>query len=630
MKKIKKYFHVILIALGITASVSCEDLAFGNKFLQKPPSTDVTIDTVFSTPEYARRVLWYSYEYLPYGLETSGYYTTIYLGNIEGLTDLNSDNVGYSGVFSNYYSGKYDASKENVRSNVKNQTKIRFNDSETHMWSAIRNAWLFIANVDRVPDMTADEKARMKAEAKMIVAVYYAHMLRHYGALPIIDHALDAADDMPKRATLQETVDFIVKLLDDAIACPQFPWRLADDEQSQWDGRMCKAGAYALKTRVLLFAASPLFNSDQPYAQGEAADQKMVWFGNYDKNRWKLALDACKAFFDALAQNGYYHMVQKEDVPEGEYRYAFRSAYFDRGTTETLISVHRNIFSASLSVGTLYLWNALRWGGYCPTYEYFKMFDWADGTPFDMAEVERDGKNPFVGRDPRLNETFVLDDDIYQGRKAHVTEAMPAATAKKLGVNAADYPAGSDFGTGAMHKLSLVTGLGCRKWGLDRGNELKGHIIQWPYLRIAEVYLNYAEAINEYNGGPTAEAYQYVDAVRARVGLPGLKKGMSQTEFREALLKERACEFGFEEVRFFDLIRWKMESKFSSPVHGLHVYKNKNDGSYKFEEFNMNNIKNCKRAWCNPGGFSPIWYLSAFPLVEIQKDYGLVQNPGWE
>ena len=256
MKDIKKHFHLILLAWLLTSVVACEDLAFGNKFLQKPPSTDVTIDTVFSTAEYARRTLWYSYRYLPYGLETNGYWTTMWLGNLEGLTDLNNDNVGYSGVQRVYYDGNYNAGTEDTPRATYMATKIRFNNSETNMWSAIRNAWILVENVDRVPDMDESEKSRLKAEAKMIVAVYYAHMLRHYGALPIVDHALLASDEMPARATLQETVDFIIGLLDEAIACEDFPWRVSDADMAQWDGRMCKAGAYGLKVRVLLFAPS--------------------------------------------------------------------------------------------------------------------------------------------------------------------------------------------------------------------------------------------------------------------------------------------------------------------------------------------------------------------------------------
>lgn len=85
--------------------------------------------------------------------------------------------------------------------------------------------------------------------------------------------------------------------------------------------------------------------------------------------------------------------------------------------------------------------------------------------------------------------------------------------------------------------------------------------------------MSYAEALNEYNNGPNELAYHYVDKVRARVGMKGLKKGLSKEEFRKELLRERACEFGYEEVRFFDLIRWKMKEKFSTPLHGLNIYK---------------------------------------------------------
>ena len=126
-----------------------------------------------------------------------------------------------------------------------------------------------------------------------------------------------------------------------------------------------------------------------------------------------------------------------------------------------------------------------------------------------------------------------------------------------------------------------------------------------------------------------SQAYQCVNEVRARVGLGGLKTGMTQEQFREAVLRERACEFGYEEVRFFDLIRWKMEDKFNTPLHGLNVYKNKGDGTYICEPFSLAETDR-NRAWWNAGGFSSIWYFSAFPQDEVNKGYGLIQNPGWE
>ena len=142
---------------------------------------------------------------------------------------------------------------------------------------------------------------------------------------------------------------------------------------------------------------------------------------------------------------------------------------------------------------------------------------------------------------------------------------------------------------------------------------------------MAEVYLAYAEALNEC--GRTSEAYQYINAVRARVGLPGLVlKGKldEKTEFREAVLRERACEFVWEENRFFDLIRWKRESDFTKHLHGINVYRHKTTKEYKFDFPQLT-----ERAWQKPGGFSAKWYLSAFPDKEVNKGYGLVQNPGW-
>ena len=619
MKQIKRHFHVIIVMLGLITMISCEDLAFGDKFLQKPPSTDVTIDTVFSTAEYARRVLWYTYQYLPYGLETTGYWTTMYLSNIEALTDLCQSSIYYSGANTVYYTGDYNASKENAPRVLKTSaTKLRFNDSETHMWAAIRHAWLVVENIDRVPDMDQEEKERLKAEAKTIVAIYYIHMLRHYGALPIVDKVIAPDDaDFPARATLDETVKFILRILQEAIDCPHFPWNISPSDLANWDGRITKAGAMGLKARLLLFVASPLFNNEEPYYPGEASDNKMTWYGDYQHERWGDAVKACEDFFRALDENQFYKLVEKEDVTPSEYRYAFRAAYFDRGTTETLIPVHRNIYKANNNP----LPNqAIRWGAYNPTKEYFDMFQTADGDDFDWNNEEH-RRNPFINRDPRLSETFILDGDIFQGRTAGVTDENPA--------DKTNYPKGRDWGVGQVTVKSLLTGISCRKWGLDRAGEYNNHVIQWPHLRIAELYLSYAEALNEYHKAPNDLAYFYVNKVRERVGMKELKRGLNREQFRAAVLRERACEFGFEEVRYFDLIRWRMDEKFSTPLHGLHVYKNKNDQSYICEEFPLLGTEG-SRYWWEPGNYSRKWYLSAFPQNEVNKGYGLVQNPGWE
>lgn len=601
MKSLKKYFYGLMVGALLATTMSCEDFALGEKFLQKPPSSDVTIDTIFSTAEYARRVLWNSYGNLPYGFCT-GYNssTSLWYGNLEGLTDLCHSGLNWDGVTNNYYSGSYNAGSEDSA----NGTKYKF--TARNGWKSIRMAWVFIENVDRVPDMSEAEKLRLKAEAKVVIATQYAEMLRHYGGLPIVDHAIEAeGTNLPKRSTLKETADFIFRLLDEAIGCSDLPWAITEEESDNWSGRLTRASAMALKVRVRLFLASPLFNSEAPYCEGEASTKLMTWFGGYEAQRWEDARKAGEAFFAEMDKQGFYGLVK-----EGESRMAFRDAYYTRGTTESLISVRREYRTNDLGE----VLQAVRWGGWNPTKEYFDMFPMADGSDFDWNNPVHK-KNPFINRDPRLTETILLDGDKCGSGKADVCKEDP-----KDKVN---YPKGADVGKANFDAAGFANGVTVRKFVLDRQGEWKNRVVHWPLLRLAEVYLSYAEALNEC--GRTGEAYPYINAVRNRVGLGDLKAGLNKTDFREAVLRERACEFGYEEVRFFDMIRWKLEANFTKNLHGLYVYRHKTTGEYKFEFPQLT-----ERAWQKPGGFSAKWYLSAFPAKEVNKGYGLIQNPGWE
>ena len=625
MKRFFRYIYLCVLSSMIFTVVSCEDLKFGNEFLQKPPSSDVTIDTVFSTAEYARRVLWLSYQDLHYGLSKDGYNLMRYVGN-DALTDLCQCAITYSHAVTNYYYNKYNAGIQQTDANFVN---CPYKGNE---WKAVRNAWLFIEHVDDVPDMDDAEKNRMKAEAKTLIATHYSYLFRNFGALPILDHALNSQDIMPARATLQETVDFMVRLLDEAIDCSDFPWRISDEEMDMYHGRLTKASAMGLKARVLLFAASPLFNSDEPYYPGEASDKKMTWFGNYDVKRWELAANACKEFFDELNRNGYYELVSKDVAAsiypgyENDFRCAFRAAYYDRGTTESLISVHSNVFTTSSLGGTD---QGLRWGGFNPTAEYLDMFPTANGTMLDWESERAAGKNIFENRDPRFYETFVVHGDIYRGEVIDFTNPSPEI----YNPDVDKYPVGPIFKAPKKYAFSdnsLASGFGTRKWGLDRtGHGMwNNHIIQWPFLRLAEIYLSYAEALNEC--GRTKDAYQWVDAVRARVGMKGLEKNLSKEEFRAEVLRERACEFGWEEVRWYDLVRWKMKEKFTTPLHGLYTMKAKDSDVYEYKRFDFRGVSKTARTWWKKDIFKERLYLSAFPADEVRKGYGLVQNPGWE
>lgn len=613
---IRSILKYICITTGLLCTLSaCQDLKIGDDFLEKAPANDVDIDVIYSNAQYARTALWSAYATLPYGLTTGNQGDgNVKMGcdPLDCLTDLVysdtwRDGINGAGI---HYNGTYSADYEN------NGYSSKYSYTRTPCWKGIRRAWLFIENVDRVPDMQETEKTRLKAEAKVIIALHHSDLFRFYGGIPLIDHAYTANEDMHKeRGTVQETVDFIVKLLDEAAK--DLLWAMSASENSEWEGRLTKASAMALKARILLFAASPLFNSATPYMEGEAADKHLVWLGGYKQELWDQALTAHKAFFDELAKNGKYDLVQNSNP-----RQAFRSGYLDRGTGETLISTHFGYTAPDLwSWGWGYYEGAADYARCCGTQELVDMFPMTDGLPITESK-NYDPKYPYKDRDPRLYETVVVNGDkYYYGGTCQV------------------YVGGRHYQVFDSQGGGFKSGYRPRKFVLD-GNqspvyelplEIAGKVVQWPYLRLPELYLGYAEALCQTNGNLNL-AYECVQKLRDRVGIKGLKKGLSKEELLEAILTERACEFAYEEVRWFDMVRYKREDIFKKDPHRVIITKvneedeNPTEFNYTFLTFNE---KEELRHWARPGKWSPKWYLNAFPSNEINKNYGLVQNPGW-
>ncbi|NOU61761.1 RagB/SusD family nutrient uptake outer membrane protein [Marinifilum caeruleilacunae] len=593
----KIYQYIILFCLSSFMLFSCEELELGDEALENPPTLSVNRDTIFSRLEYAEDYLWEGYSTLPYGLNVNWDKKSNKLGMdvLESLTDLNHSYLSWAGANELYYNGQYTAGFENYDSDNYITTKTKFHYTIEETWEGIRIGWNFIENADQIPDGEPEYIDQLKAEARMIIALHYSDMYRHYGGLPWVNHVYAADEDtyLP-RSTARATLDSIVSVIDKAI--PDLPWTIEDG--SNWDGRFTKAAAMGLKARMLLFGASPLFNDDVPYLDGEAAQQKMVWFGSKDESLWNDAAEAAEDLIREAEGHGYGL------VNTGKYRQDFQDAYYDRGNGEVLISTRYSYTSYSYWSQYYYFYqSAGSYGAGCPTQEYIDMFGMSNGLPITNPSSGYDANNPFVDRDPRLYETVLVDGDSYKGRTAEL------------------WIGGRERKT--TNSAGVKSGYGLRKFLLERNYSTSLYsVVHWPYLRLAEIYLSAAEALNEVNGGPTAKAYEYVDKVRARVGLAGLPSGLSQTEFREAVLEERAKEFGFEEVRWFDLIRWKREGDFTKNLHGTNIYK-ESDGVYTRELFDCPS-RHWQQFW------SPKWYLSAFPSDEVNKEYGLVQNPGWE
>ena len=609
----KKIYSILTIALLGAGLVACESLRLGDAGLSKAPETSgATIDTLFASIKDADKVLANAYYYLPYGL-VSSFDTKMGGDFLESITDhyisnKHSDDDGPNNL---YYSGGMSA---NLTGSYQGGEAYRFGSEKDY--HVIRYAWLFLENADRIPNADPALLAQKKAEAKMCMAIAYANMLRYVGGVPILDHAIVIGEEMNfPRATFKETVDYIVKLCDEAA--PYLPWYASTTE----DGRMTRAAALGLKLRILCFAASPTFNSSTPF---HAKADEYVCYGNYDPLRWKAAKDAADEFMKEQMAGGHYALVQaKPDPTTGlitprAYRLAYRSGYFDRGSTEVIISIRKSNstdYSKHIDVQDDY--------GSGGSLNWVNRFPWADGTPFpedfDWEDPSSWPEKPFfkqdpngdlkVGstllletRDPRLYENLCVPGDVWKNGNVGPT------------YDNAKNPNVQDGCTGFLMMKYVL------QQESDRNNPP-----HWCAMRFAEVLLNAAEAYNEADGGPSDKAYTWVNAVRARVGLPALPEGLSKSEFRDAILLERDLEFGFEEVRWFDMVRWGLKDAFSTPLMKLIPHGNKQTNADSFTYTTGSAYPT--RKWYTD--FDTKWYLAPIPTTEINKGYGMTQNPGW-
>ena len=466
----------------------------------------------------------------------------------------------------------------------------------------IRKAYIYLENVDKVPDMSEEEKKVRKAEAKVVIGYHYMDMIRYYGAVPWIDHAYSAEEVFKfPRLTLEETVAKTVDLLDEAAK--DLPWFTTDAEY----GHMTAAVAKAIKFRLLMFVASPLFNNEVPYYEGQAATEHMSWYGDYQESRWKAALEAGKEFLRLNKENGDYYRVENTGNPREDYI----NGYFTKGNREVVMA-------------------SFRWGVYAKGNKGFRMFDqgygiprgnhadmflWHDGSKFDWNNPEHKA-HPFFDaagnptRDIRLYETLVVNGDKYKGRKAAV------------------YRGGTEgFGAGAKEGMKFQFGYGFRKFIRDKANEMDKKPYSCPLIRMPEIYLYMAEVMNQLGQASVKDefgmdAYDYLNLVHERAGLPPVivAEVPSGEPLLEYLLDERAREFGQEDIRYHDMRRYRKGAEWATrPLEEL-VTTKEDDDKFNYQV----NVREEKYLWYDH------WYLIPFPVSEINKKYGLIQNPGWE
>lgn len=656
MKKIKYITCAACIAFATFSFTGCVDqIRVGDGFLEKAEGEDVNEDLIFSKKVYTEYLLWQCYEGL-YSPFKSCY--TLNSGLMESLSDIMHSELGWDDLGRMFYTGNLTATNANPgwvqsrfafisQGGIQNMN----NTSKRSIWNCVRDCELLIDNIHRVPDMTDAEKARYTAEAKIILASKYLDGIRHFGGLPIVDHAFKGDEQLAEgRSSLEKTVNFAVDLLNQAIAEPNLPWNLPEADLATWAGRMTKASAVGLKAKLLHYVASPIFNNATPYCTEEpqeAVNQLQVWYGNYDAARWDAVIAACEEFFRMNQENGnYYKLVEATSPTEEGYRMAFRKAYRSRGNKETLVEVHDRVYMTDWDQSPANVWHS---GACAATLDWMEMFPWADGKNFDGQKYYNQvpaSKDIFADRDPRLYETMVVQKRNYKYQIYGEDNPVQMWVGGEFKVNGSDWA--------------------CKPWGfptykymLDMGSDDQGGMgtiddepIQISYLRLAEIYLIYAEALAEKNRN--VEALENLNIVRNRVGLanievknPELNLTSNKELLIQEIMRERACEIGFEcENRFHDMNRRLLINDFKKHLRGMRIYRLDNQGkrvekpwsknsgdpfptAFEYEPYEIQG-SNPRFVWKNPDRWSNKWILAPLPPEEINKNYGLTQNPGWK
>ena len=410
-----------------------------------------------------------------------------------------------------------------------------------------------------------------RAEARFLRAYFHFELLKRYGPIPIVTSTLSINGNYENtpRPTMKEVVDFIAKECNIAADTLELtPWRNVNDAF----GRATKGAALALKSRLLLYAASPLY----------------VDFGDTNETNkptdvalWKSAADAAKAVIDLnqyeLASS--YADLFKNDFQNKEYifvrRYAANSDF------------EKSNFPVSFGGK----------GGTNPSQNLVDDYEMLDGTPFDWNDPAK-AAQPFENRDARLGATILMNMAPFKGKKV------------------ATYPEGADA---SPNPNATKTGYYLRKFlnedvNIQTGGSSSGHVV--PLFRLAEIYLNYAEALNECD--PTnPDIVLYLNKVRNRASLPNVS-ALSQEQMRAVIQHERRVELAFEEHRSWDVRRWKIASStLGAPLMGVQIER-KPLGGYTYMP-----VKVEQRV------FQPKMYWYPIPQSEVLKLKQWKQNNGW-
>lgn len=440
-------------------------------------------------------------------------------------------------------------------------------------YRSIREVNYALANIEQLP-MSAARKRQVIAELRFIRAFRYHDLIRNYGKVVLVgDKVFQITDDLTSqelfnRSSIKAGLDYAVAELDAAAA------DLPSANGGSWAlGRATKGAALALKSRLLLYGASPLYENAATWASAAAAAKAVMDLGKY-----------------SLYTGGYGNLFLTNDNSE-----IIFSRIYAQGARHVCLEIANGPNS----------YNA--WGGNVPLQNLVDDYEMMDGTRITDANTSYNASRPYANRDPRFYATILYNDAPYRNSTIQTFT-----------------PGGKDSKDGPSNWNTSKTGYYLKKFmndnlPIDNPWDVAG-TQTWIYFRYAEILLNYAEAQNEASG-PDASVYAAVNAIRQRtgVGMPALPTGLTQAQMRERIRNERRIELAFEEHRFYDVRRWKTAPTVENvPAYGIDI--NRSGTNYTY----------AKKVALTGRAFTDKQYWLPIPRAEIQASNNkLEQNPGY-
>ncbi|RQP19964.1 MAG: RagB/SusD family nutrient uptake outer membrane protein [Parapedobacter sp.] len=423
----------------------------------------------------------------------------------------------------------------------------RGQDRYTTFWQGIRDANVFLSYIDGVSYANDEKKQRQISEAKLLRAFFYFELIKQFGPMPIVTEPFTPTFDYTQltRPSFQQCINFIVDECDQVIASPDLPIRITIGNER---GRFSKAVAFILKSQSLLYNASPLWNPENSI------------------EKWSAAASAAKEGLDALLAGGQYRLA--DDY--GDYFLNASDINVSPRDRETIFEIKDGDIPLTTTglpskVGSWMI-------GSVPSQELVDSYDMqSTGMPAILGYEDADHlipivnndsgydeANPYVDRDPRFYATVWYNGAAYDNinGKVHTVETF---------VGGADQLIKS-----APNRINTHTGYYLRKF-IDPSlaiNQMSA--AKFKKYRLAELYLNFAEAENEVNG-PTNEVYEAINAIRNRADMPDLPAALDRETMRNRIRRERRVEMVWEEHRFWDVRRWKILDQTDKLVTGMEI-----------------------------------------------------------